>query len=136
MSPIFVINKYLEKISELVKPNIKYSYLDADIINRKITNILLKLPVDSSDNFDTISYSERGNTNNTKRFIQFFELYINLEVYKHTGISYSEFKEMSILEMETCIEFVSYKTSILNIDVLENIDDTNIPNFNEGLYGR
>jgi len=95
----------------------------------------MNLPANGKDNFDVVEYSNKKNIYNTKTAIQFFEAYIGMDVFKHSGITYTEFKNMTMIEQEMCIIFISYKTDISNIDVTElTTPENNNHNNNQMLY--
>jgi len=113
------VNRYLKTLREVLKSTNKKSFLNAEIINRKITNIMLKLPVNGTDNLDVVEFSNRGNPFTTNSFMELFEVYIRMNVYESTGIDYNTFKNMTVVEQEMMKVYLGFKLDVLNIDVVD-----------------
>lgn len=99
--------------------------MNAEIINRKITNIILKLPVSGTDNLDVVEYSNSGNPHLTNTFMDIFEIFIRMNVYETTGIDYVTFKNMTILEQDMLKNYLGFKMDVLNIDVVDTMTQNN-----------
>ena len=127
-TPTEVIETYVEMASKVVIPHMRYSYVDADIINRKITRALLGLSLTKETNLDTITYDTRGDTTLTNSLFQLFELYIRTDIRKMTGITYTEFKELSMIEKELLLEYVGFKVDVTDIDATTISDELSDPN--------
>jgi len=119
------VTRYLRTLREVLKSTNKKSFLNAEIINRKITNIMLKLPVNGTDNLDVIEYSNRGNPFITNNFMELFEVFIRMNVYETTGIDYNTFKNMTIVEQEMMKTYLGFKLDVLNIDVVDVMQNKN-----------
>ena len=117
MDSLSVIKNYVEKVIEVTPKNQQQlSYLDAEILNRKITNLLLNRYVSTDNNLDTVSYDVRNDTIVLDSIFDLFEQYIKLDIYKLTGITYTEFKKMSSTEKKVFMEYVDYKVSLINLE--------------------
>ena len=116
MPALQVISTYVKKAREVVTVGSKYSYIDADIINRKITRVLLGLSITSDTNFDTVTYDTKWNPNVTDSLFQLFELYTRTDIHKLAGITYTEFKNMSVLERDLLLEYVGFKVDVTDLD--------------------
>jgi hypothetical protein len=90
--------------------------LDAAIVNKKIYNILLGRPVSTEDNFDVVKYNEKNNTNYVDSLFTLMNQYVDLEIYKLTGVTYTEYKNMAPLEKNIFLEHINYKVAVSNYD--------------------
>lgn len=122
--------RYINTLKKVVPKNTDLSYLNAEIINLKVTNILLKQPVNKNNNLDTVSYSESNNIYLTENFFTIYETFIRTNIYELTGIGYTEFKELSILERETMLKYLNFKLDTMNLDV-EELTDTTTPTYTD-----
>jgi len=93
--------------------------LDAVIVNKKITRILLGRNINRDDNFDTVAYEHKDNPLFVDSLFTLMEQYIDLEIHKLTGVSYSEYKSMTPLEKNIFLEHINYKTTVSNYDFTE-----------------
>lgn len=116
MSNKDVILNYLEKIASVTPTGATFSYLGAVIFNKKVTRLLLGLDVSTENNFDVITYNPKTNINRTRSLFNLFENYIRMDIYKTTGVSYTEFKNMTIIERDLFIEYLGFKIDSSNID--------------------
>lgn len=96
---------------------------NAELINRKLTLLLFGLPISDNDNLDIITFN--NSKHHTDRFVNNFDNFIRLNINKLTGITYTEFNNMSVIEMNTLIDFVNFKMEVSDIDVLNmnNIEE-------------
>ena len=90
--------------------------MDAVIVNKKIYNILLNRNVSNTNNLDVVTYEHRNNTNFVDSLFTLMEQYIDLEIHKLTGITYTEYKSMTPLEKNIFLEHINYKVSVSNYD--------------------
>ena len=79
----------------------------------------MDLPVTSVNNFDVVSYSTISDVTLTHRFFDLFETFVRMNINELTGMTYSEFKELTVLEQEMFINYVSFKIDTINIDVTD-----------------
>ena len=97
-------------------PDHAYSYLDAVIVNKKICNLLLGRQISVEDNFDTVRYLSKNDPSMVDSLFTLMGQYLDLDIYKQTGISYTEFKQMTPLEKNVFLEFMTYKSEVENYD--------------------
>ena len=108
------IDDYVTTLYKVVTSVGKRTFLNADIINSKITNIILGIRSKDST-FDTIEFSNSTDTTLTNSLFELFEIYVRMNVYETTGITYTEFKNMSIIEKETLNNYLEFKLETLNL---------------------
>lgn len=126
------VSLYIKTVKKVLKNNGKNSYLNAVIINDKITNIIMGNPV-SEDNFDIVSFNNTKDLTLTESFFMLFEQYVRMGIYELTGVTYTEFKNMTVLESNIFLEYVDFKlsvTDIINTDVKGLEEETNSNPFN------
>lgn len=126
------VSLYIKTVKKVLKNNGKNSYLNAVIINDKITNIIMGNPV-SEDNFDIVSFNNTKDLTLTESFFTLFEQYVRMGIYELTGVTYTEFKNMTVLESNIFLEYVDFKlsvTGIINTDVKDLEEETNSNPFN------
>ena len=116
LSPTKIISNYLSKLKEAIKTERTHSYLNAEVLNRKISNLLFGFRVNPNDNLDVVTYYRNNDVNNTSRLFRLYENYIRLNIHKITGVTLSEFKSMTRKEQEIFLDYVSFKIDSENID--------------------
>lgn len=134
MSNKDVILNYLKKIASVTPTGAKFSYLGAVIFNKKVTRLLLGLEVSTENNFDVITYSDKTNINRTRSLFNLFENYIRMDIYKTTGVSYTEFKNMTTLERDLFIEYLGFKIDSGNIDFENSMSTLENDDINNNLF--
>lgn len=120
-----IIKEYVGLVQQLLIPNKRYSYLDAVVINKKITNILFGRNISKTDNLDTVRYEERNNPYYIDSIFTLMDQYIDLEIHKLTGITYTEYKHMTPLEKNLILEHIKYKTLVSNLEYEEASKEMN-----------
>ena len=108
-------------MKSLIIEDVSYSYLDAEILKRKIYRALVGEPLNSEDNFDIVNYSKTEDTKLVDSMFTLIEQYINLDIYKQTGISYTEYKNMTPLEKNIMLDFLTYKIEVEDFDYKESM---------------
>lgn len=114
--------------------------MDAVIVNKKITRILLGRTINRDDNFDTVTYDHKDNPLFVDSLFTLMEQYIDLEIHKLTGITYTEYKSMTPLEKNIFLEHVNYTVSVSNYDYMEEEkrqkdEENNSKTNNDALFG-
>ncbi len=136
-APVDIIKSYLKQLTLVTPENApKYSYIDATIINKKVSRLLLNLPVNSENNFDVITAGDSSDTFLTSTLFTLYEEFIRLDIFKITGISYSEYKQLTMIERELILLHVELKIDVNNIDSNEITNNLETNNGNDGLFNR
>ena len=135
MSPLEVISNYLSYVKKVLTTKHNYSYLDAEILNKKITNMILGYKVNSNDNLDTVTYLKHNDTFNIQNVFELYENFVRFNINKLTGITYTEYKQMTKKEQTILLEYISLKNDTDNIDA-EIVEQTmdHQENQNKKLY--
>ena len=94
---------------------IRKTTLNADIVNRKLTRVLLNLPVNKHDNLDIISHTIESKRYLTNSSFNSLDAYVRKGVYELTGISYTEFKSMSMIEKRIFNIYLNHKVDISSL---------------------
>ena len=137
LSPIDIISNYLSKLKEVLRTERTHSFLNAEILNRKIGNLLLGFRVNPNDNLDTVTFYKNNDTFIIDDTFRLYENYIRLNIHKITGVTLSEFKSMTRKEQELFLEYVSFKIDSENIDaelIEESISEYDKTNPNNKLF--
>ena len=113
---INIVRDFIKTIKSLVIKNNSYSYLDAVIINKKIYKVLMGEQISSTDNLDTVTYLDKNNTQLVDSLFTLIEQYMNLDIYKQTGLTYTEYKSMTPIEKNILLDFLTYKREVENYD--------------------
>ena len=87
-------------------PPARYKYLEAEILKNKLFVFLVGGKINVDNNFDVTSYQEALDPNLIEESISLIETYIKRNVYKYSGISYTEFKNMTRLEQYILLLFL------------------------------
>jgi len=87
----------------------------------------MKQPV-STDNFDIVSFNDTKDLTLTESFFTLFEQYVRMGIHELTGVTYTEYKKMTVIEKDIFLEYVDFKlsiTDIINEEVkdMENLND-------------
>jgi len=128
-----IVKDFVSTVYKVVEKDRYYTYLDAAIISKKINNILFNRPVSSEDNFDTVTYLDKNNTYQVDDLFLLLSQYVEQDIYKLTGVSYTEYKHMTPLEKNLFLEYVIHKNEIENIRYEElNKEENN--NNNDNLF--
>ena len=130
-----VISNYLSYVKKVLTTKHNYSYLDAEILNKKITNMILGYKVNSNDNLDTVTYLKHNDTFNIQNVFELYENFVRFNINKLTGITYTEYKQMTKKEQTILLEYISLKNDTDNIDA-EIVEQTmdHQENQNKKLY--
>jgi len=137
MSPLEIISNYLSYVRKYLTAERTYSSLDAEILNRKITLMILGYKVDSSSNLDTVTYLKTDDIYYNRRMFELYDVYIRMDIYKLTGVTFTEFKNMTKKEQEIFLEYVGFKIDSENIAaeiVEETLDKQAKSNMNRKLF--
>lgn len=136
LNPLEIFRNYLSHVKKMLPKKIHCSYLDAEILNKKITNVILGYKVSSIDNLDTVRYSKNFESFNIANTFELFENFIRLDIYKTTGISYTEFKSMTKKEQMLMLEYLDLKNDTDNVDatLIEAEMESKNNNNNNDLY--
>ena len=123
------VSLYVKTLKDVLKNNGKNSFLNAVIINDKVTNIIMGHPV-TSENFDVVSFDKSKDLTLTDSFFTLFEQYVRMGIHELTGVTYTEFKKMTVIEKDIFLEYVDFKlstTDLVNEEIkeLENINNSN-----------
>jgi len=132
LNPLEVFRNYLSHVKKMLPKKIHCSYLDAEILNKKITNVILGYKVSNIDNLDTVKYSKNFESFNIANTFELFENFIRLDIYKTTGISYTEFMNMTRKEQMLMLEYLDLKNDTDNVDA--TLVEAEIENNNNNLY--
>lgn len=116
MPPLEIISNYLSYVKKVLTTKHNYSYLDAEILNKKITNMILGYKVNSNDNLDTVTYLKHNDTFNIENVFELYENFVRFNINKLTGITYTEYKQMTKKEQTILLEYISLKNDTDNID--------------------
>ena len=135
MPPLEIISNYLSYVKKVLTTKHNYSYLDAEILNKKITNMILGYKVNSNDNLDTVTYLKHNDTFNIENVFELYENFVRFNINKLTGITYTEYKQMTKKEQTILLEYISLKNDTDNIDA-EIVEQTmdHQENQNKKLY--
>ena len=129
-----LVKDFIAKVKSLTIPDHTYSYLDAVILNKKIYNLLIGRQISIDDNFDTITYSGKNDASIIDSVFTLIGQYVDLDIYKQTGVTYTEFKQMTVLEKNILLEHVNYKVAAEDYDYATAsslADDNNTAETNE-----
>ena len=106
------LHKHIDYIiTEMRKviPKQRYTAIQAEILYKKFYNYIIGNPIRTVDNLDTVQYTDNDNPLLISDPITFLEEYIGMQVYKYSGISYSDYKEMTPYERYVALKFIALK---------------------------
>ena len=92
-----------------VIPKQRFTAIQAEILYKKFYNYLIGNPVRTVDNLDTVQYTDNDNPLLISDPITFLEEYITMQVYKYSGITYSDYKEMTPYERYIALKYITIK---------------------------
>lgn len=139
-TPLDIIRKYSDAVWKFVNKENKMSFLDAEIVNRKLTSYLLGLEVKEETNFDLVEYVDEEDSEDLEVLFSLYEQYVIYDIYKLTGISLTEYRTLNAREKNVLLEYVFYKTDLLNLsmsdaeDELDKLQENNNQDFTDDLY--
>lgn len=102
------IDRFLDLVFKHLPPR-KYKGLELRIIRKKLYRLLLGLKVNTKNNIDTVTYEPETNPNFIATLFDTVETFIKLDIHKLTGLSYNEFKNLTVLEQIVILEYVKQK---------------------------
>ena len=65
---------------------------------------------------DVVTYTDKNNVNYVDSLFTLMEQYVDLEIHKLTGVTYTEYKNMTPLEKNIFLEHINYKVGVSNYD--------------------
>lgn len=116
-----VVNNYLSVASSLTVVSKELTYLDADIINKKITNRIYGLDIKNTDAFDTVTYNKQESAVINDNLFSLIGQYIQYNVYENTGIDYHSFKSMTVIEKDIMLRYLKHKNDVK--DYLQEVQE-------------
>lgn len=118
-----IVRRYIATLNKAIPDERSLNIWDAEVLRRKIALIQFDLPVSSNDNFDVVAYTPSKDTQLNSILFNHIDTYVNGDVYKKTGITYTEYGDMTSLEVGILLDYMSLKDDISEIDA-SNIEDS------------
>ena len=128
-----LVKSYVDTVFSLDIYMDKKTYLNAGKVNRKISRILLDLPLNDDDNLDIVTYTDSSDRYLTEQFNDIYEKFVKMNIHELTGITYTEFLSMSIVELNKFFKYTLHKIDILDIEPPE-LSDSNLNTDNSSLF--
>lgn len=109
----------------------RYSYVKSEILLRKLYGFLCGIKPSNDNNFDTIKYTNALNPNLISQPFELLETYIKKGVNKLTGVTYTEFKNMTRYEQQIFLAHVNMLIDEEN--VVSEITNSKLDKLNDNL---
>ena len=116
-----LVDNYVELLYGTDIKLTKATTMNADIVNRKLTRVLMGLPISNKNNLDIVEHTIESKRYLLARPFYNIDSYLRRGIYELTGVSYSEYKNMTTTERKIFDTYLEYKMEVANIPMMGDL---------------